>query len=495
MNNKNNANFYYEKFKAILLICLIILCIVQIGFLWSNQSYSFPISLFSNPNLKSSSPISIDDLKGEYLLPYRIAISTGFDEEHYVIPNGSKEYTVLWNGAKQYIDKALETKPQKVQTFNEDEWGTLVAKKPYMFEFKTQIPIDIIKWTLDLDDTKAEGLSSIYKLVICPDDSDNGYADTLYIRDDKNIYTYGIKNINNDSLNYSVFNEIFTSQKENDNSKSYQMAIEKYRKFDISKDLMSVFSGKKQESYPDIICEAINGLDKEEYTYDDFYDMALDLFGNARIDYDFDVDVNGSVVFKKADGLYRLNKNSVIEYKYTGNQQNTGELNVLESYKKALSYLLEHRSQNDMMSNITVYLNSINIKQGSYIFNFDYSISLGEEKGETPILLKHYKISDDSQLNNSISIEASSKTVLSFKWLALKFIVGNNTDSYEWSFVDMYSKMYNNYSELKNEFSAKDFGIYYVVNKPQSQEYRITPSFVLHTKDGTYDILMEANSK
>lgn len=495
MNNKNNAKFYYEKLKAILLICLIILCIVQIGFLWSNQSYSFPISLFSNPKLKSSSPISIDDLKEEYLLPYRIAISTGFDEEHYVIPNGSKEYTALWNGAKQYIDLALETKPQKVQPFNEDEWGTLVANKPYMFEFKTQIPIDIIKWTLDLDDTKAEGLSSIYKLVICPDDSDNGYADTLYIRDDKNIYTYGIKNINNNSLNYSVFNEIYTSQKANVNSKSYQMAIEKYRKFDISKDLMSVFSGKKRESYPDIVCEAINGLDEEEYTYDDFYDMALDLFGNARIDYDFDVDVNGVVVFKKADGLYRLYKNSVLEYKYTGNQQNTGELNVLESYKKALSYLLEHRSQNDIMSNITVYLNSIDMNQGSYIFNFDYSISLGEEKGETPILLKDYKISNESQLNNSISIEASSKTVLSFKWLALKFNVGNDIDSYEWSFVDMYSKMYNNYSDLKNEFSAKDFGIFYVVNKPHIKEYRITPSFVLYSKDGTYDILMEADSK
>ncbi len=494
MNNKNNVNFFYERFKAILLICLIILCIVQIGFLWSNQSYSFPISFFSNSNLKSSSPVSIDDLKGEYLLPYRIAISTGFDEEHYVIPNGSKEYITLWNGAKQYIDQALETKPQKVQPFNEDDWGTLVANKPYMFEFKTQIPIDIVKWTLDLDDTKGEGLTSIYKLVICPDDSDNGYADTLYIRGDNNIYTYGIKNINNNSLNYSVFNEIYTDQKTNTNSKSYQMAIEKYRKFEISKDLMSVFSGKKIESYPDIICEAINGLDKEEYNYDDFYDMALDLFGNARIDYDFDLDVNGTVVFKKADGLYRLYKNSVLEYN-TGNQQNTSELNVLESYKRALSYLLEHRSQNDIMSNITVYLNSIDVKQGFYTFNFDYSISLGEEKGEIPILLKDYKINNESQLNNSISIDASSKTVLSFKWLALKFYVGNNIDSYEWSFVDMYSKMYNSHSELKNEFSAKDFGIYYVVNKPQMQEYRITPSFVLFTKDGLYDILMEVNDK
>ena len=55
----------------------------------------------------------------------------------------------------------------------------------------------------------------------------------------------------------------------------------------------------------------------------------------------------------------------------------------------------------------------------------------------------------------------------------------------------MYSKLYDKYSELKNEFSAKDFGMYYVVNKPEMQEYNITPSFVLFTKDGAYDILME----
>lgn len=148
------------------------------------------------------------------------------------------------------------------------------------------------------------------------------------------------------------------------------------------------------------------------------------------------------------------------------------------------------------MFNITLYLNSVTEGQGAYIFNFDYSISLGEEKGEIPILLKDYKVPIIySQLNNSISIEASSKNVLSFKWLALKFYVGNNIENYEWSFVDMYSKMYNKYSELKNEFSAKDFGMYYVVDKPEMQEYRITPSFVLFTKDGIYDILMKANNK
>lgn len=491
MNNSksNKFNFFYEKFKAGLLICLIILCIVQIGILWSYQSLSSPISLFFNSNSKSNSPISIDDSKGEYLLPYRIAISTGFDGEHYVIPNGSKEYTTLWNGAKQYIDQALETKPQNIQPFNEDDWGTLVANKPYMFEFKTPIPIDIVKWTLDLEDYKGEGLPSIYKMVICPDDSDNGYADTLYIRDDKKIYTYGIKNIENNSLSYSVFNEIYASQKSANNSKSYQMAIEKYRKFDISKDMISVFSGQKQESLPNITCETIRGLDKEEYTYDDFYDMALDLFGNARIDYDFDVDVNGWVVFTKEDGSYRLYKNSILEYKYTGNQADTNEINVLEAYKKTLTCLLENKGQND---NITFYLSSINRKQGVYIFNFDYSISLGGEKGEIPILLDNYKIpNSEDVLSNCISIEASSKKVLSFKWLFLKFYVGNSFENYEWSFVDMYSKMYDKYSGMKDEFSAKDFGIYYVLYESDMQEYQITPSFVIFTKDGTYDILLE----
>lgn len=495
MNTKSkNIKYFYEKFKAFLLVFLMVLCIVQIGILWSNQSGRFPISLFRDS--KSTSATSIGESKSDYLLPYRIVLSTGFDSDHYLIPNGSKEYNSLWDGAKFYIKQALVSKPTRMQTFSEDVWGSLVANKPYFFEFKTQIPIDIIKWTLNLNSSAGEGLSSIYKVVICPDDSDNSYSDTLYIRDDKKIYIYDLKNFTGEALNKDEFNSFYTQLLSNTNAKKYQLAIEKYRKFKISQDLLGIFS-KKREQYPNITCKPVSGLDKPNYNYDNFDQMAQDLFGKARNDYGFDKDVNEAVVFKKQDGVYKLYKNSILEYSYTGNQTNEIKPSMLDAYKKVIAFLLEHRKQNNIMSSISVYLNSIEEKQGLYIFNFDYSISLGEGKGEIPILLKDYKIPNSNDyLNNSISIKASSKNVIQFKWLALKFTVENNQEDYEWNFADMYEKVYKTNAELRNqEISVKDFGVYYVLNYPKAQEHLITPSFVLFTKDRSYDILMKGNNK
>ena len=493
--NSKSIAYFYEKFKAVLLVSLIILCIVQIGILWSSQSGRFPISLFTNP--KSTSTISIDASRDEYLLPFRIAISTGFDKDHYVIPNGSKEYATLWKGAQRYIAQAIETKPKQTQLFSEDVWGTLVANKPYTFEFKTPIPIDIIKWTLNLESkiSAGEGLTSIYKVVICPNDSDNSFSDTLYLRDDKNIYTYDLKDFLDTVLNEDEFNNIYNKQKSNLIPK--QMAIEKYRGFQISQDLMGIFSSKIQESYPNITCEPITGLDEQKYTYDDYDRMAQELFGDDRNDYDFDMDVNGSVVFKKADGVYRLYKNSIVEYRYSGDQADIPKPSVLEAYKKAFAFLLEIRNQNEIMTDVSVYLNSIEEDQGLYTFNFDYSVSLGEGKGEMPIMLKNYQIpNSDNQLDNSISIKASSKNVLRFEWLALKYKVDKSVEHYEWNFGDMYDKVSKTNAELKKEeFSVKDFGVYYVLNYPKTHKHMITPSFVLFTKDGIYDILMERNNK
>ncbi len=497
--NSNKVRYFYEKFKTVLLISLLILCIVQVGILWSGQSGSFPISLFAS---KNASTVPIGNSESEYLLPYRVVISTGFDKDHYIIPNGSNEYKTLWEGAKLYIAQALETKPKQIQSFKEDEretledaWGTLVANKPYTFEFKTAIPIDIVKWIILKTDIKTptdEGLLSIHKVVICPNDSDNNHSDTLYIRDDKSIYTYELKD-SNDTLNQEVFTSIY---KKMDINKKYQMAIEKFRNNPISQDLLGIFSGKRQVSYPNITCEAINGLNENEYTIDNFNNMARDLFGNERNDYEFDKDVNGSVVFEKEDGVYRLYKNSVLEYKYTGNQGYTQAKNVLEAYKTAIAFLIENRKQNGIMSGISVYLNSYKEEQGTYIFNFDYSISLGEGKGEIPIFLKKYEVPYiNKPLSNCISIEASSKKVIHFEWLALKFNVEDNPKPYEWNFEGAYQKIYETNTELKGkEFSVKDFGIYYVLNDPKKYE-QVAPSFVLHTNDGIYDVLMEPNNK
>jgi len=151
----------------------------------------------------------------------------------------------------------------------------------------------------------------------------------------------------------------------------------------------------------------------------------------------------------------------------------------------------------NLSPDISVYLKSIKEGQDSYVFNFDYGISLGNENGEIPVLLKNYEIPNSSkQVVNSISIEATSKRVIQCEWLALRFKVGKTLESYDWTFADMHAKVKKAYTYLaKEELYVKDFGIYYVLTNLKTQDQVVDPSFVLFTKDGNYDIPMKGNNK
>ncbi len=484
--------YYFEKFRAFLLVLLMALCVIQIGILWSSQSGSVPFYFLSNLfTSKLNSETTVEEVKEKYILPYRIVLSAGFDDDHYIIPNGSSDYTKLWDGARVYLTEALNSNYKNTTPFSEDVWGGLVAKKPYTFEFSTLIPIDIFKWALDMNDTTGKGLNGIYKFVICPDDPDNNYADTVYIRDNNNIYTYEVADFKGEALDQKEFDEIEQRQRNSENSKNYKMAIEAYKNapIKISLDLLGPLTQKSRESYPAVNLTSFIGVAELDYSPEDFYQIGKELFGQNSNAYDYDVDTSGSAVFKNGNGVYRLYKNSVLEYKDIGSK-GTSEKGIVEAYKKAISFIMDRSSRNDLMSNLSVYLKSIDETGDSFVFNFDYSVALGGEKGEVPVLLKDYKINESGKtLNNCLSIEATSRKVINCEWLVLNFKPDEEMMSYQWSFPDMHAKVFNTYEELgKQELSAKDFGIYYVLNNNKLQAQKITPSFVLFTMNGSYDI-------
>lgn len=492
--------YYFEKFKASLLVFLIILCIVQVGILWSSQSDSLPISLFSD-SYTEYQVASVDKSKGNYLLPYRVVISTGYDSEHYIIPNKSHEYNTLWEGAARYLEQALINKPKKTQPFAEEAWGTLVANKPYTFEFKTQIPIEIVKWALGIKGSEfGQGLTNIYKIVICPDDPDNSYSDTLYIRDEKNIYTYAVADFKDNKLEKKEFKKLYEAKKDDTSAKNYQMGIEQFAKI-MASDLLGPLSHKSIEDYPSISCNSITGLKGQVDNVDDYKAVSESIFGKSgesRNAYP-DVDVNGSAVLKKKDSIYRIHNNSIIEYTYIGSQGSTQKTNVLDAYNNAVQFIIgQHSLQDTFKSGISIYLTSYKESANSFEFNFDYSIPLGDGKGEVPILLKNYELPSDSkkQVNSCISVQVSSERVIHCNWLALKFEVGKSAESYSWDFINMQQKVIDANEELKNQESfTKDFGIYYVLSYPKTSENKVTPSFVLFTNDNSYDILIEEDSK
>ncbi|MDF2881139.1 MAG: hypothetical protein K0R54_1696 [Clostridiaceae bacterium] len=489
--------YYFEKFRALLLVFLIILCIVQVGILWSSQSGSFPFLSSFFADSKFTSQASLEEMKINYLLPYRIVLSNGYDNDHYIIPNGSNEYKVLWSGARDYLSKGLETRPTKTEAFSEELWGSIVANKPYYFEFKTQIPVDIIKWVLNIK-KPAEGITEFNKLVISPEDPDNNYSDTLYLRDKNSIYTYVLSDFKGDTLGQNVSASIYNSLKSRPNPLNYKIAIETGRKSSLPKDMLAPLSTSSLEEYVNVTCVPFSGLQEGTSSLSDYDSIQKELFGEIRNDFLPDEDVYGSAVFKKSDGdsVYRLYKNSVIEYKYTGNQGVSEKSKLLEAYQKAVDYIMEMDARSNFMTGINVYLKSITEVNNSYIFKFDFSISQGGEHGEVPILLKDFKLPNSRQpLDSAITIEATSKRVLQCRWIALKLKVDKNYKEYQWNFPEFVDKTYSSYSQLaKGNLPLQNYGINYVIKSPMPANHTISPSFVLFNQDGSYDVPLEANN-
>lgn len=490
MNKRSKTlGYYYEKFRAFLLILLISVCIIQVGILWSSQSGSFPFlsSFFSDS--KTTSQVSIEEMKEKFMLPYRVVLSKGYDGDHLIIQNGSKEYYTLWSGAQEYLKAALKDKPARTEPFSEEKWGIIAASNPYYFEFKTDINIDIVKWVLNIKNS-ADSVMGLNKIAICPDDAENGYSDTVYIKDSYNIYTYLVSDYGGSALEQAEFDTFYNSLK--DDSKNYKIAIETGSKSLLPKDMIAPLTSNSEEEYTNLNSIPFDSLQGPSSSLAEYDAIQLELLGEVRNDYYPDEDVYGAVVFKKSDSVYRLYKNSVIEYKYTGNQGGAEKTRLLEAYQKAVGFIMEIKSRSRHMDNINLYLSSVKEGSNSFIFKFDYSIADGGH-GDVPLLLKNFKLPNSEQsLDSAITIEATSKRVIQCRWVALKLEVNKIFKEYTWNFPELVDRAYNLNRELSTaNLPIKGYGIYYVLTPPEAGNIMITPSFVLFNNTGSYDIPLD----
>lgn len=489
---ESRIRYYYEKLRAFLLVFLMVLCIIQVGILWSSQSGSFPFSFLGG---SKAGQASLEDSKSS-LLPSQIVLSTGYDGDHFVISNGTKDYNDLWNGAKEFIPQVLKTKSKQSQTFSEAKWAKLAANKAFFFEFKTRIPVEIFRWILNMDDSAGGELTSVYKFLIRPDDPDNGYADTLYIRDGLNIYTYSVADVPANTLTVEKFNNISNEQKKREDDggsvRNYKMAIE-INDTRYPQDMLAPMISSQVDNYPDISCKSLAAIDKQSSSFTEYDLIAQELFGKAKNDFYPDEDVNGSLIFKKSDGFYKIYKNSILEYKYIGSQGTQEKTKLLDAYKNAVSFIATHKIQSSYMDDITIYLASIEQKSNSYKFNFDFAIADKSSGSEFPVYLENYTVPNTGEkLQNAISIEADGKRVTNCKWLLLKYSIAKGEKKYGWSFVDMFAKVYNTHAEIKDEeLTFKGYGIYYMISNPKQDKYTIAPRFVLFAESGHYAVPMD----
>ncbi|MCX7924093.1 MAG: hypothetical protein N3B21_19100 [Clostridia bacterium] len=490
----------WERFKFSLLIILIMTSLIQVGILWSYQNHGLPtyfLSAFFQSTNKSDYR-DIDKIKLNYFKPYRIIVSAGwYDDSHWLISMNNGIYNQVWDEAKEfYIKHILSSKPTKVMEYDEIKWGGLVARSPFVFEFKTNIKSEAIKWFLNSQYSSDGGPIGIHKIAVTFSDQDYNYSDTAYVYDGNKVYAYIISNNSGLILNSAGHEKLVADLSQDAGLTNYSITKEFFPGKEpayLAKDMLVVLKGPKYREIPSISSSIPDIGIKESYNFSDFEEIAQNVLGNQKDSYDPDEGKYNTVIFKKMSSLYRIFSDGLMEYKHQGVLQDVGKGSVNEALGKAIEFIDEKR---ELVSGVNISLSGISESTNTFTFTFDYSMSFDKSIGDIPIAFYNYGPDGaEKVLNNAITIEANSKKVVKCGWIIKKFERNKEAYSYNVNFEDAVDNTFKSYTDIKNsnDFLISDIGISYVIKSSNVKKQVLEPELIVSAKDKNYPVKM--NSK
>lgn len=463
------CRMYKEKIKSLILVVLLATSIIQVGILWHYQNHGLPIrffmTIFGSSDLTSS---KADDIARDKIFsPYRIVLSNG-NESHWIVDRNSDLYNKLWDDGKEYLKDILGSK-QPQQVLSSEAWGDLVIKKGVTFEFRSDIPLDLLKWFLNIQDVSGDEPAAMYKMIIVADNSTGQNSNTLYIKDNNNVYQYtGFRA--DSSLTSANFESILKKIDEdrNSNSREYSVIKELYNDKSYSPDILCVTRLPKTRRYNSINCSIPDKiLDQEQIA-----DIVL---GNEQNSYGRYVNNNNTIVFKNLDSIYRIYSYGLLEYRYIPGNDISDKGSISAAFANA------YRSINGIMkvldSEGQIYLSNVRESRetNSYKFTFDYIID------DTPIFLNfESKGKDGNAIKNGIVVEATAKRVLKIDWMLKDFKYGKEKDNYNLDFV---VNIDNAGAAGILSFPVKDAGVSYVIETDTAEE--LEPVWFVQKEDGS----------
>lgn len=464
-----------ERFKSYILLILILTSFIQVGILWDYQNHGLPINflsgIFGNAGLAFS---DADDAAREgFFVPYRISVSNG-DESHWVISRNDDLYRRLWDEAKEYLRDVLASR-QAQQSMASDEWGNLVIKKVFVFEFKFNIKYDLLKWFLNAPGTQAAESRGLYKMVISPGENVNENKITIYILDDAGIRVYAVP-LRKNGMSYRDYENIISKleQAKDREFKEYTLAQELRLtgKFAISPDVLCVVKGSeyKFREYWNIsfgVPEKLSNLDE----------VAHAVLGSEKDSYDRYTDIHKTIVFKNLDNIYRVYSDGLLEYKYIPGPEGVEKGDMSAAFVNAARFV--NRARQLLDSKAGIYISRVEVKQDVYQFIFDYKI------GDYPIFMDYGPRGKDREpVKNAIVIEANSKRIIKSRWILKNFEQTNDKDKYNVNIGDLMAG-----TDLKNfnELFINDMGVSYVISKDADKSLK--PVWIIE-RDGGNNVVI-----
>jgi len=455
-----------ERVKSYILALLIIASLVQVGILWGYQNHGLPINFLLAFLTSSRSNVpNIDDVtRQEYFVPFRVIASNG-NESHWAIGRNDASYNKLWDEAKTCLKEALASK--QVPGNTENNWGEIVTKKGFVFEFKSEIKLDLLKWFLELSSASSDAPDSVHKMMVVP-----GFVGdiTVYIFNGSGVFKYSMP-AHTKKGETNIYDRVLAEieQDENRSAEALNIIRDMYRRSktlsSISPDILCAMTGSKYREYQSISFSVPDRIS-------DLEQMAGAIFpGNEKDSYDRYVDINETLIFKNLDNIYRVYSRGFMEYKYLPGYGNSDKGSISAAFLKATSFIDRVSKRLNLKGDI--YLSGIREYSYTYQFTFDYMVE------DVPVYINlNAEGKMKEPVKNAITIEANSKRMLSCKWAIRSFEQGGTAGRFNIGIEEIL-----NSSNLdRNEIYIRDMGVAYVVEA--GAQKKLEPVWAIEKDDG-----------
>lgn len=466
------------RVKQYILIILVITSIIQVGILWNYQRRGMPTNFLWNIISAKNNQATID--MEDFFKPFKIVVSGGFENPHWVLNEEDSYYDEIWKNAKHYLKNIItQKKITDEREYGESKWKDVIEKKSFIIEFKNNISSNLMAAFLGVATSGGIKPQEIYKIAILPAENINNNVN-VYIYDGEKVYLYTMSFYDKGLSRWDydlIIEELYEAKKE-----SFEVVSEIIRSTDRSPfyfkpDVLIVAKGNKYRSFRNAISSIPFDMpDLDSKSSEDIDLIAEEVLGNEKDSFIQSVDMEDVIVFKNFSNRYNIYKDGLLEYKYLSVIGKRDKGNETEAFKKALEFI---KIRGNLISDVDIYLAKAVDEGEYYSFYFDYKFN------NMPVVVNGYPVKNsDKRLNHAINISANSKRVLSCEWVLRNFKAGDEVLELNMNFGDLLDDTFEMYTDLATGgFSIKDKNVSYEIKYSVNTE-SIVPTWVIEGIDG-----------
>lgn len=467
-----------ERLKSYILLFLILLSVIQVGILWSYQTHGFPISFFTEIFSRASSAASDSQaVNAEFLKPYRIIACNG-GTDHWLLDRNDAYYTRIWDEAQECLKIALSQKQHNVEPSG--NWGEVIARKGFVFEFRSNIPSALLQWFFKQKDISSGAPSGVFKMALLPSEDINNNSALLYLLDDKGskLFKYEIP-YSAKAVSSTDYAEILDNFEKDAGYKS--------RSYMITRDLYGRNSRSKIN--PDILVVAASPMERKlgtlRFTVPETISRREEMeriIPEDEKNYSSSEDSQNALVLWNSDNTYILHQNGLLEYKYMANYSGTTDDDIGAAFTNACNFISRIRNA-VQLHNVEIYLSGMERSSDgkSFNFKFDYLVD------GIPVYYDYLSSNPDrGKITHAILINSTSSRILSAQWLLRDIAPGDGTYTYRMKTEEVLSA-----SSLKyDQFFIVDMGVGYVFKEDDKED--LEPNWVIATAgEGNYFVALK----